>query len=57
METKLKKCILVYMCILFIYVFVCFLSSFDSYFLNIEWPSININIINQYPDFEGAKLF
>jgi len=55
MKRRIKYCLILYAFIFFIYVSICVLSAVDRYELIFDWPTININFIKEYPNFEGAK--
>jgi len=56
MKRKLKNCLIVYALICFLYASICFVAYFEKQGFMIQWPIIKINLIKEYPDFEGANL-
>ncbi len=53
---KMVWYVLIYIVLCIVYGSICFLSYFDSYTIGLNWPEININLIKNYPEFEGANI-
>jgi len=56
MKNRVRLCIVIYICICVVYVTICLFSYFDHIELGIDLPRIHINLIKNYPDFEGANI-
>jgi hypothetical protein len=56
MKKKLRYCIGIYVCIFMMYLSICILSYFDNHNISVKWPKISIQLIKEYPNFEGANI-
>jgi len=56
MKHKIKNCLIIYAFIFTLYLCICSFYFFDVKVFEFSWPNINIEIIKEYPEFEGANL-